>query len=197
MMLMHFTQAGQAPFRPPVRSLEARVGNTSIEEFSRGFDFSALFSSPGLSILRNSGPDETDLRWLGFTSLPSADAFDARDADIDESQLLPAARPANAIAAAYPSTPARSSAPPNNNYSSTRPRQNVQALQEVVTYGILKTAKKATAKATRRHALAAEDPLSPVRSRLPELERRHEDLLSRIQDLESRYNDLFSTAKHL
>lgn len=187
-----------APFLPPIRSLEGRNGNTSKEDFSRGFDFSALFSSPGLSILRNAGPDETDLRWLGFTFLPDAHAFDARPSDINESHLLPEAQRHNAAAAAYPTTPARSSVPPKNMHSSTRPRQNVQALQEVVTYGILKTAKKATATAARRRASASQDePLSPVRSRLPDLEKRHEDLLSRISDLENRYTDLFGSTKHL
>jgi hypothetical protein len=82
-------------------------------------------------------------------------------------------------------------------HSSTRPRQNAQALQEVVTYTIMKTARKASAVAGRSKALPDHDPVSPVRSRLPELEKRHEDLLSRINSIETRYKDLFGTSERL
>lgn len=185
------TRAVQPTFRPPVRSLKAQADQASREEFSRGFDFSALFSSPGLSILRNTVHDEVDLRWLGFTYLPEKDDFERRAGDITQDQLLPRSQSVPALASAYPTTPARSSNPPNNLYSSTRPRENIRALQEVATYTVLRTARKSSAVQTHRQPNPVEGPVSPLNSRLPELEQRHEDLLARISSIETRYKHLF------
>jgi hypothetical protein len=186
-----------APFRPPIRSLKTQAGQTSREEFSRGFDFSALFSSPGLSILRNTGPDETDLRWLGFTHLPGKDEFEKKAGEISQSQLLPDLQPVIAMATAYPTTPARSSAPLHNMHTGIRPRENARALQEIVTYTILRTARKASAVPFRKQVLPVAEPVSPVRSRLPELEKRHEDLLARISNIETKYKTLLDSPQRL
>jgi len=174
--------------------LEAQIGQNSREEFSRGFDFSALFSSPGLSILRNTGPDETDLRWLGFTFLPEKDDFEKRPSEITKDQLIKDEDNTGAVASAYPTTPARSSVPMYDLHSGTRPRQNARALQEVVTYTILRTARKASASSSRKVAPPVEEAPSPVRSKLPELEKRHEDLLARITKIETKYKSLLESS---
>lgn len=120
-----------------------------------------------------------------------------RPDDIAERQLLPEAQPVKPAAFAFPTTPARSSGPAPNPHTGTRGRQKVQALQEVVTYGILKTAKKASAKKAGRNARDRDAQMSPLQSRLPDLEKRHDDLLSRISDLESRYHGLLSNAERM
>lgn len=176
-------------FRPPIRCLEPRTGQASHEEFSRGFDFSALFSSPGLSILRNAGPDEADLRWLGFTFLPEKGYFDMLDGEITEDQLLPGFQHNQAPVTAYPTTPARSSATYNAKGSGMRSRENIRALQEVATYTILRTARKASA-GPRKVPPHIDEFIPPIRSRFSQLERRHEKLLASISNIESRYKNL-------
>lgn len=154
-----------------------------------------MFSSPGLSILRNTEPDETELRWLGFTFLPEKNEFEKQIGEISQNQLLPDLQPVKALVTAYPTTPARSSAPMNNVNTGIRPRENARALQEIVTYTILRTARKASAQPARKPAPPVAEPVSPVRSRLPELAKRHEDLLARISNIETKYKTLLDSSQ--
>lgn len=179
-------EAAQPTYRPSVRSLKAETGQTFREDFSKGFDFSALFSS----ILRNTSPDEMDLRWFGFTFLPERNDFERRVGETTKDELLPKSQSGPALASAYPTTPARSSAPPHYSYQSARPRENIRALQEVATYTVLRTARKATSVQPRRSPEQIDEPMSPLNLRLTELETRHEDLLARISNIETRYKNL-------
>lgn len=155
------------------------------------FDFSALFSSPGLSILREegekiSGHDGDHTKWLGFTLLPDSDAFDRRLGEIRESEIvLPAAaEKRNGIP---PITPARAFRSASKPLQSDRKQANGSALLEVVDYGILKTARKATASARRDMAG------SGAYGRWEELQLRHDRLMSEMQHVESRLAQLSSS----
>lgn len=162
-----------------------------MDMLSKGFDFSALFSSPGLSILRDNEEDArlSKEHWLGFSHLPSADAFDLRPGDISRSQLRKAGMSIAASAPAFPCTPARTSVSPYAIGSTTKRRQNVEGLKEIVTYGILKTAKKASAATVKRrqrgrHAQGGTDTL----------ETRQKKLVAEMDSIDQRLKDLVARA---
>jgi hypothetical protein len=160
---------------------------------SKGFDFSALFSSPGLSILRDDKDDSQQFKekWVGFTYLAAPDAFDARSDDITRVQLKTSIG-GSTPAPAYPCTPARSSVSPYGIASTTKRRHNVEGLKEIVTYGILKTAKKAGAATVKKRQQA-----QTRTNELDALDARQRKLLSDVGGLEARYKELLERATAL
>lgn len=183
--------AEPGPFKPSIRPLTETGNQSASEMLSKGFDFSALFSSPGLSILRENKQDgqAAKEKWIGFTYLPPADAFDARPGDITRAQLRKGASVTATAMAAFPCTPARSSVSPYAIGSSTKRRQNVEGLKEIVTYGILKTAKKASAATVKRQQRD-----EPSKRELNDLEARQRRLLNNIDAIDKRYQELLNKA---
>lgn len=190
-LIATYTAAG--PYKPAIRPLSESGNQSCSEMLSKGFDFSALFSSPGLSILRENKEDAriAKEKWLGFTHVPDSEAFDARKDDITRSQLK---KPIVAVAPTpgYPCTPARSSVSPYAIGSTTKRRQNLEGLKEIVTYGILKTAKKAGAATVRR-----QQQRQARVDQFDELESRQKELVHSIGSIEQRYKDLLDRATAL
>lgn len=168
-------------------------------ERSKAFDFSALFSSPGLSILRPERDSAaTDTRWLGFTYLldPGGIAqLGGLPVALEQLRLHPAGVAAKNQ---HLTTPARSSVSPWSQQSSKQRRhQKASGLKEVVNYGILRTAKKASVAATKVTAKSKDgrpqpgvcDPVV-----LAGLEKRHRDLVAEIEQMQLKYDDLFAAA---
>lgn len=87
-------RAASSLYVPPPLDLDI-TGSPPPKNTSKPFDFSAFFSSPGLSILRSTPQPQALLKqeeedyWIGMTFIPAGDAFD--QASDDESRIFPTA----------------------------------------------------------------------------------------------------------
>ena len=178
---------GSGPLKPPTRPIpRASTNESMVFNGTKVFDFSALFSSPGLSVFRQEAQISLDpTAWLGFTLLPEPNFFCKKADEISLDKLYFQAGGGQTPSSVPPCTPARSSVSPRIEASSHKRKQaNANAMQEIVNYGILKTAQKAPRR--KSEMPVPQIPQSPTSS----LERRHRQLLTDIENIESQYGDI-------
>ena len=174
-------------FNPSIRPFDD-AADAVPPKVTQVFDFSALFSSPSLDILKESGRalSKSSLRDdLGWTVLPDEHAFDVIPGEIPGRRIPKSLRFSGG--AAHNVTPARKASPVDKCTTSTRRKHaNASALQEAAEFAILRTARKSAA--TSRHISSDSGP------DVDTLLKRHEQLVSEIRRVETDYRDLLASS---